>query len=763
MEDFSQRNLIIIFSSESIEIPMPNTYQELFNIFINKFKIEENSQKLFNITYHDEEDEIYISSEEDYQLFISQLKENNINNKITGIILKDSRGMKDLRELKASHKDSFNEKFNDLQKALLGNENEESKDEDNLYNKFSFNSLIESKNSLQEIIDRKEKEKEFEEKEKEYKTKLELKEKENKMNCDKFKLEIEKLKEEKEKLEKKINEYDKKSKEQDMDIKNYKNQAELKEKEYKSIIDDFNLKIKMLTEEKLEKDKIIDNYNKESKEKEEKYKNIDELNNKNIIEIEKYNDEIKALKEANQNLESKLDIYKKNALEQESKEKEYNSKIESYLSQIKILKEEKLKKNKDTENKINDNNINLFKENKQIIKKIEKDNKLPNNQEQGNNNFNFSLINIDKSNNQLIESTLAHQSEEYKNTLNEIKTKYKNELNKKCKEIIKNKDDIYSNIYNEINQQSQIIINKYLKKLEEFENNRRNELFDMIFKNSPPLSEIIHEGVKCERCSATPIIGDRYQCSKCPNYNLCERCEEENSIDRMHDHYFIRIRNSKNIKKGKKKSSKKYKNINAIDDGDDDDIDDGINEDEIINEKINKTLDNRNRNRIKINNITSEFKHEVERPKNESIFSKLVNNNNDNNNNINNNINNDNDDNQEEKYSVSFENLKEFYIINTGTKSYDISISIKNNCNLQYPKGVKLVLNEKESYLYPNEKIINIKPLKPNESQEIKLTFSNLKHLSAEAYSTFLSFLINDEIFDFIEIKFQLKQKRNKY
>ena len=102
------------------------------------------------------------------------------------------------------------------------------------------------------------------------------------------------------------------------------------------------------------------------------------------------------------------------------------------------------------------------------------------------------------------------------------------------------------------------------------------------------------------------------------------------------------------------------------------------------------------------------------------------------------------------------------YIINTGTKSYDISISIKNNCNLQYPKGVKLVLNEKESYLYPNEKIINIKPLKPNESQEIKLTFSNLKHLSAEAYSTFLSFLINDEIFDFIEIKFKLKQKRNK-
>ena len=78
MEDFSQRKLKIFFSSESLEIPIPSTYQELFNIFITKFKIEGNSQKLLNITYHDDEDEIYISSEEDYQLFICQLRENKI-------------------------------------------------------------------------------------------------------------------------------------------------------------------------------------------------------------------------------------------------------------------------------------------------------------------------------------------------------------------------------------------------------------------------------------------------------------------------------------------------------------------------------------------------------------------------------------------------------------------------------------------------------------------------------------------------------------
>jgi hypothetical protein len=313
-------------------------------------------------------------------------------------------------------------------------------------------------------------------------------------------------------------------------------------------------------------------------------------------------------------------------------------------------------------------------------------------------------------------------------------------LNKKCKEIIKNKDDIYSNIYNEINKQSQLIINKYLKKLEEFENKRRNELFEMISNiNNPLLKEIIHEGIKCERCLATPITGDRYQCSKCPKYNLCEKCEEENSNDKAHNHYFIRIR--KPIIARKKSNDKIDKNKNMDNKVIDDD-------DDIKNGKINKTVDNK----IKINNITCEFKHEFERPKNVSIFSKLVNNNDKNNNKNNNNF--------EEKYSVSFDNLKESYFINIGIKSYDIIFNIKNNCNLQYPNEVMLVLNERNSFFYPNQKNIKIKPLKPNESQEIKLSFSNLKFFSQGIYSTFLDFFINGEIFDFIEIKFVLKEKK---
>ncbi|OMJ96339.1 hypothetical protein SteCoe_77 [Stentor coeruleus] len=36
----------------------------------------------------------------------------------------------------------------------------------------------------------------------------------------------------------------------------------------------------------------------------------------------------------------------------------------------------------------------------------------------------------------------------------------------------------------------------------------------------------IHDGTECKECSICPITGIRYKCIDCPEYNLCELCEE---------------------------------------------------------------------------------------------------------------------------------------------------------------------------------------------------------------------------------------------
>ena len=55
---------------------------------------------------------------------------------------------------------------------------------------------------------------------------------------------------------------------------------------------------------------------------------------------------------------------------------------------------------------------------------------------------------------------------------------------------------------------------------------------------------MLHQGIKCEKCQTLPLIGHRYKCPKCLNYNLCEKCEELNAEIEFHPHHnFILKRN----------------------------------------------------------------------------------------------------------------------------------------------------------------------------------------------------------------------------
>lgn len=81
--------------------------------------------------------------------------------------------------------------------------------------------------------------------------------------------------------------------------------------------------------------------------------------------------------------------------------------------------------------------------------------------------------------------------------------------------------------------------NKILDKLIEI----TNKEIEIAFFNPSPFVEkntSIHLNVKCDICNVSPIVGSRYKCSICCNYDLCENCEFKEG--EKHSHSFIKIR-----------------------------------------------------------------------------------------------------------------------------------------------------------------------------------------------------------------------------
>lgn len=51
--------------------------------------------------------------------------------------------------------------------------------------------------------------------------------------------------------------------------------------------------------------------------------------------------------------------------------------------------------------------------------------------------------------------------------------------------------------------------------------------------------EEVHSGISCDGCGLNPIIGVRYRCSQCPDYDLCASCEVTTDHDSSHS--FIKL------------------------------------------------------------------------------------------------------------------------------------------------------------------------------------------------------------------------------
>ena len=54
-----------------------------------------------------------------------------------------------------------------------------------------------------------------------------------------------------------------------------------------------------------------------------------------------------------------------------------------------------------------------------------------------------------------------------------------------------------------------------------------------------PIDQRVHERITCDSCEQSPIVGIRYKCAECPNFDLCAKCEENG----VHSHHtFLKVK-----------------------------------------------------------------------------------------------------------------------------------------------------------------------------------------------------------------------------
>ena len=121
-----------------------------------------------------------------------------------------------------------------------------------------------------------------------------------------------------------------------------------------------------------------------------------------------------------------------------------------------------------------------------------------------------------------------------------------NKLAEKFKDLptLKISTDIYNDMNKEEDKEEKLKSNKKLE---------NKILYGMTPENVPKKNNLCptkgnmtdnekkpeHFGVKCDQCGVNPIVGCRYKCAVCPNFDYCEECEQKFAI--KHNHAFFKI------------------------------------------------------------------------------------------------------------------------------------------------------------------------------------------------------------------------------
>lgn len=132
--------------------------------------------------------------------------------------------------------------------------------------------------------------------------------------------------------------------------------------------------------------------------------------------------------------------------------------------------------------------------------------------------------------NERIKTSIFEKIDEKKNIDDD---KIRNIIKEEIEKYMKEKEKTIIPLFRSLNPQAQKSIIKKSQNLE-------NLYFSKYAKNNG-----VHDVIKCLRCFTEPIIGNRYKCLVCRNYNLCEKCYKSNLLSLDHNHQFIKF-NKKN-------------------------------------------------------------------------------------------------------------------------------------------------------------------------------------------------------------------------
>lgn len=83
------------------------------------------------------------------------------------------------------------------------------------------------------------------------------------------------------------------------------------------------------------------------------------------------------------------------------------------------------------------------------------------------------------------------------------------------------------------------LINKVKTELiEESKNSSRISSKKEEIKEEKPAEQVVHSYVNCDGCGVKGLVGIRYKCAVCPDFDFCEKCE----ATIPHSHPFLKIK-----------------------------------------------------------------------------------------------------------------------------------------------------------------------------------------------------------------------------